>query len=570
MEQWMTLRGSPAGEPTDEVFDRITDAVFALDDEWRFTFLNEHAEGLLESDEAALLGENVWDVFPAAAESTFRDEYERARETGESVSFEAYYDPLSTWFSVRAYPSETGLSVYFRDVSGRKRRDRALREAYEIASDADRSFDERVGELLALVRGTLDLAEGVLSRVDGDTYTPEAVSSADGDGPAVGESVPLDETLCARVLAADGAMTVADAADGPTAYVGTPVYADGEQYGTFCFYGGAPRPDGFSEWEVTFVELLGNWVSSELQRRRTIDRLTALDEVNAVVRDINGTLVEQSTRADIERVVCERLAASDSYEFAWLGVVDEHSGEVVPSTAVRADEYLADVTVSAAPDEDRGRGPAGRALRTGEVHISRDIETDADFAPWRDHARERGVRSAAAVPVGTDGAEYGVLNLYSTRRDAFGEQERAVVAQLGEITGLAIAAVEHEREVEHKRERLEFINRFLRHNLLNGLNLVTVRSDLLARSVDDPDAADHVEVIRERVDDMAGLIDTMRTFMDAVIEGSATAASRSPSARCSTGSSRSRARATPRRRSAPATSPTPGRACSRTSSSARC
>jgi signal transduction histidine kinase len=77
---------------------------------------------------------------------------------------------------------------------------------------------------------------------------------------------------------------------------------------------------------------------------------------------------------------------------------------------------------------------------------------------------------------------------------------------------------EYERALEHERERLEFLNRIIRHNILNGLNLVGARTDLLAnRHVDDSKAEEHLRTIRTRVDDLSSLIDTMRTFMDAIL-----------------------------------------------------
>ena len=113
-----------------EIFDRITDAFFALDDDWEFTYVNEEAEALLGRSWEELLGEHIWDEFSEAANTTFQREYERAMETQESVSFVEYYPPLETWFEVRAHPSETGLSVYFRDVSDRVDREQEL-ERYE-------------------------------------------------------------------------------------------------------------------------------------------------------------------------------------------------------------------------------------------------------------------------------------------------------------------------------------------------------------------------------------------------------------------------------------------------------
>ena len=125
-------------EHLEETLDRITDAFFALDDEWRFTYVNDRAEEILDRDRTDLLGAVIWEAFPEAVGTTFQAEYERAMETQQPASFEELFPPLETWFAVRAYPSETGLSVYFRDVNERIEREQELeqyRAVTEVASD---------------------------------------------------------------------------------------------------------------------------------------------------------------------------------------------------------------------------------------------------------------------------------------------------------------------------------------------------------------------------------------------------------------------------------------------------
>ncbi|WP_123536244.1 PAS domain S-box protein [Halosimplex salinum] len=113
----------------DEVYGRISDGFFALDEEWRFTYLNDHAEDLIGSEGRSLVGETVWDAFPEAVGRAFETAYERAMYDQETVSFEEYYpDPIDAWFEVSAYPSESGLSVYFREVTERKEREQRLAE----------------------------------------------------------------------------------------------------------------------------------------------------------------------------------------------------------------------------------------------------------------------------------------------------------------------------------------------------------------------------------------------------------------------------------------------------------
>lgn len=131
------------------VLESITDAFFALDREWRFTYLNSQAEKLLATTRAQMLGKSVWDEFPAAVGGTYDREYRRALAEQTAVSFEEYYPaPLDTWFEVRAFPSPEGLSVYFHDITARKRAEEALRashartaEVLESITDAFYSLD---------------------------------------------------------------------------------------------------------------------------------------------------------------------------------------------------------------------------------------------------------------------------------------------------------------------------------------------------------------------------------------------------------------------------------------------
>ena len=113
-----------------EILGRVSDAFYALDEEYRFTHVNERAEELLQHSEEELLGKNLWEMFPEAAEiDDVWDSFHTAMETQEPTSYELYFDVLDFWVEASVYPSETGVSVYFRDVSDRIRRERELRES---------------------------------------------------------------------------------------------------------------------------------------------------------------------------------------------------------------------------------------------------------------------------------------------------------------------------------------------------------------------------------------------------------------------------------------------------------
>ena len=114
------------------ILESVTDAFFALDRRWRFTYINQEAQRLLQRTRESLIGKNVWEEFAPAVGSEFDRQYHLAMEQNCPVRFEAFYPPLGLWLEVRGYPSADGLAIYFQDINERKQaeveRERLLRE----------------------------------------------------------------------------------------------------------------------------------------------------------------------------------------------------------------------------------------------------------------------------------------------------------------------------------------------------------------------------------------------------------------------------------------------------------
>jgi PAS domain S-box-containing protein len=126
-------------------FERVSDGFCALDTDWRFTYLNSRGEALIGRPEEDLLGTVIWEAFPEVVDTRVYEEFHTAMETQAPVSFDQYFPALDAWFDVRAYPSETGLSVYVREITDRKERERELeqyRTLTEAANDGIITIDE--------------------------------------------------------------------------------------------------------------------------------------------------------------------------------------------------------------------------------------------------------------------------------------------------------------------------------------------------------------------------------------------------------------------------------------------
>jgi PAS domain S-box-containing protein len=175
--------------------------------------------------------------------------------------------------------------------------------------------------------------------------------------------------------------------------------------------------------------------------RAQAERVSTLNHINAVIRDVNDALVRATTRREIESTVCELLADARPYSFAWVGHLTVTGDRVEPRAAAgEAVGYLDD-----RPESSSDGTTAADAIRTGEVQVIQSIADDPDSAPWREAALEHGFESAAAIPLRYRETDYGVLCLYAPRPQAFAETEREVLTELGQTIGYAIAASEQRR-----------------------------------------------------------------------------------------------------------------------------
>jgi PAS domain S-box-containing protein len=132
------------------VLEAMPAGFYSLDRDWRFTHVNAEAERLLGASREQLLGRVLWEAFPAALNSSFEDSYRTAVRVGVPVSFDAFYpEPLNGWYELRAWPTPDGLSVYFLEVTDRRR----------IQLQAERSAEQLaiLAQVSAELAGTLDV-----------------------------------------------------------------------------------------------------------------------------------------------------------------------------------------------------------------------------------------------------------------------------------------------------------------------------------------------------------------------------------------------------------------------------
>lgn len=103
-----------------DILESIGDAFFTLDENFIVTYWNNVAEELIQTPREKILGKNLWDIFPDAKTLPSYMNYNIVMEKKITMHFEDYYEPIDKWLEISAYPSETGISVYFKDITERK------------------------------------------------------------------------------------------------------------------------------------------------------------------------------------------------------------------------------------------------------------------------------------------------------------------------------------------------------------------------------------------------------------------------------------------------------------------
>ena len=109
--------------------ERVSDAFVAIDSDWRFTYVNPKAGEIFSCNPEKLIGKNIWTEFPDLTDTLFCKACYSALQTQKYIYLEAFSRAYNLWFENNIYPSANGLSIFFKDISERRKIDLALKQS---------------------------------------------------------------------------------------------------------------------------------------------------------------------------------------------------------------------------------------------------------------------------------------------------------------------------------------------------------------------------------------------------------------------------------------------------------
>ncbi|XVH33233.1 PAS domain S-box protein (plasmid) [Haloferacaceae archaeon DSL9] len=448
-----------------KIIDTIGDPVYELDAEGRFIFVNDSLVEYTGYEKSDLSGRDVSIVLDDRSTERLRSQIAGLRSAGDGETATLRWELITK--DGERIPVENRLSLLtgadgrfrgsvgvLRDVSERERQERALRESeqrYRTLVDNFPNgivtlFDEDLRYLIAggeLYEAFDRSPEETVGKTLYERSSPEEVEILES---------PYRSALRGKSRAFE------------VEYAGF----------TLQFWIVPVRDDSGNV-------VAGMAMSQDItERKRHEEQLETLNHLNEIVQKTTHLTLDSSTRDEIERTVCDRLSDSDSYAYAWFGHLDRRGQSVAYRTAGTDEDGRSEITIPISEDDSTSAESIAEAIRARELRRIRTQTPDPVFARWvrsGDPSRYSGI----SVPVVYKTQVYGVLNIYTARKRAYGEYEQRLMEHLGEVIGHAI------NSLERKRALLE-----------NRVHEITMRSDSLERALSKASDEDEVTVSIDR------------------------------------------------------------------------
>lgn len=226
------------------------------------------------------------------------------------------------------------------------------------------------------------------------------------------------------------------------------------------------RPQATSRWIVARGEVerdargkviaLKGTALDITERKELEEELKRRNRALVVLSSGNRVLIHAKSEEGLLKDMCDIVVEKGKYLMAWIGYAeqDERKTVRVAASAGYDEGYLKKIDVVWS-DTERGRGPTGTCIRTGEVVIAKDLVTQPNYEPWRANALKRGYASSIALPLRAGGRMIGALTIYAHEPSAFATEELSLWQEFVDDLAFGISTLRLRVEHEKAEEQLD-------------------------------------------------------------------------------------------------------------------
>ena len=389
----------------------------------------------------------------------------------------------------------------------------------------DGEFEDRARAVLTEMTDLLGLDGGLLARIDDGVYEVLAGHARSGETLAPGTQLPLGDTYCDLTMELDDVVAIPHMAESPhrehrcyevvglEAYIGVPIWADGERVGALSFSSPRPAARPFTPTDISLMRLAGQWAGSLIEREH---RQAEAVRHAARLRALAGATARRGLAFDEHVAHVLRVAA---------GLLGLDTGILS-----RIDADAGTYTVRHVHTPEGVDLPAGSSFRLGETYCAitlgaKDVVAidHMGVSPHRRHPcyAAFGLESYIGVPVAVGGATWGTLNFSASDPTVrpFDDSDRDLMRVLAEWIGGAVERDRTQAELAAALDAAETANRAksaffaaMSHEIRTPLNAVIGFGELLATTPLTDQQRDYVATVQRAGERLLGLIDDVLSF----------------------------------------------------------
>ncbi len=405
------------------ILERISDGFIALDKNQCFTYVNKQLEEMLHRKANALIGKNIWELFPEYVDSSTYLGVQQVMATNEYTIVEDYYAPLKLWQENGIYPTENGFAIFIRDISKRKEEEHRLKLMESVITNTEDSVlittvNDVPGKFPSIVyanKAFCTLSEYTMDEVIGMT-------------PSILHGPKTDKSEINRIMEVMRSKRPCDA-----------VLLHYKKSGQAYWVDFSVSPVRNEKGEHT------HWIAIHrdvTKRKQDELRETLLSEISKVFNSEN-------LMQTILSGVLYKLVSFGNFKLAeiWLVSADQLKINLTAKFAT------AEVALNFYRNSEDiksysfGLGLPGKIWETREaVYWSEDDESD-EF-PRREAAKLSGIQSAYGVPLVHNGSTIGVLLVGMDYNHKHGESYSSLLTSISTHLGDEIRRKQLEQELE--------------------------------------------------------------------------------------------------------------------------